>query len=112
MASSTLSQPYTARRAPGDGSPLKYFCNAAPNVQQLYLTSNCTSAIVIVEHSIRLTMNVAPHIKKADGKLTEILLNSSNTELTPSTTGPASTQFFATLASRRKNGDFFTEGRH
>ena len=91
---------------------MKDSCNAAPKVQQLYLPSNCTGAIANVEHDMRLTMHVAPHIKNADGKLTEILLNSSNTKLTPAPTGADMTQFFATLVSRRESGDLFTNGRN
>ena len=110
MASSTLAQPYTTRCAPADGPPLKDFCNATPDVQQLYLTSHFTGAMAIVEDDMRLTMHVAPYIKKENGKLTEILLNISNTELTPTAAGLDSAQFFAILVSCRATGDFSTKG--
>ena len=100
-SSSTFMVPLLDRKMPADGPDLQAYAEAGPDLRNLYITSGDTAAIMIVQPDGTCTMHAGLSLKKENGVVSKVLLNSSNTEFSPGMVDKAILDNYVTIVTRR-----------
>ena len=93
--------PLLERKVPAEGPELQRYAEAAPELRNLYITSGDTAAIMIIEPDGMCTMHAGLSLKKENGVVSKVLVNSSNTEFSPGMVDKIILDNYVTLVTRR-----------